>query len=336
MATVSDVARLAGVSAGTVSRILNGDETLRVRPATRDKVIEAARALDYTPNHAARSLRRSRGGILGIAVHDTTNPVYSAIMAGAQHAAIEAGYMLVIADVDALATDETLFRRVISSGALDGLLLQRLGSSADVFVARVASARMPFVLINEPPGGDSATVSADDVAAARIGTDHLLDLGHRAIGLLRTAPDHARSRERALGWTQALAARGIVADPTSIFDGGTSIHDGYGAMAALLETGPRVTAVLVSNALFALGALRACADRGVRVPEDLSMVAIHDTELSEASIPRLTVVAMPLEEMGRAAIALLVDQMAGAPPQQLVLRDPPPHLIVRESTGPLR
>lgn len=333
MATVNDVARLAGVSTGTVSRVLSGDESLRVRPETRDRVIEAARKLDYTPNHAARSLRRSRAGLLGIAVHDTTNPVYAAIMEGAQQAAIEAGYMMLVADVDALASDEALFRRLVSSGALDGLLLQRVGSSADVFVSRVVSTRMPFVLINEPPGGEASCVSADDVAAARLGTDHLLDLGHQRIGLLTTSPDHERSRLRAVGWSTALEERGLRADLNAVRDGGQSAHAGYGAMRDLLASGTDVTAVVVSNVLSGLGALRACADLGVRVPEELSIVAIHDVELGETSVPRLTVVALPLAEMGRTAITLLVERIEGKAPRHVTLEQGP-RLIVRESSGP--
>jgi DNA-binding LacI/PurR family transcriptional regulator len=333
VATVSDVARLAGVSPGTVSRVLNGDETLRVRTTTRDRVVEAARALDYTPNHAARSLRRSRAGILGIAVHDTTNPIYSAILDGAQRAAVEAGCMLVIADVDALATDEAVFRRVIASGALDGLLLQRAGGSADAFVARVASARVPFVLINEPPGSTGDSVAADDVGAARLGTEHLLDLGHRSIGLLRTTADHARARQRARGWSDAIESRGLTPNPDAVRNGGHTIREGYDGMIELLDSNTDVTAVLVSNVLSGLGALRACADRGVRVPDELSVVAIHDTELCEASVPRLTVVALPLAEMGRAGVELLLDRMNGGAERQLVLTTPAPRLVVRESTA---
>lgn len=335
MATVNDVARLAGVSRGTVSRVLSGDESLRVRPETRDKVIDAARKLDYTPNHAARSLRRSRAGLLGIAVHDTTNPLYSAIMEGAQHAAMEAGFMVLVADVDALASDETLFRRLVSSGALDGLLLQRVGSSADVFISRVVSTQMPFVLINEPPGTEASSVSADDVAAARLATDHLIDLGHQRVGLLTTSPDHERSRLRARGWSTALEGRGLRPDLNAVRDGGQTAPEGFAAMRDLLSSGTDVTAVVVSNVLSGLGALRASADLGVRVPEDLSIVAIHDVELGEMSVPRLSVVALPLAEMGRTAVSLLLERIEGHPVRHIVL-ETAPRLIARASSGPCK
>src|SRR4051794_8402220 len=247
MAGVGDVARLAGVSAGIVSRVLNEDETLRVRDETRRKVIEAARKLQYTPNHAARALRKSRVGILGLAVHDASNPVYKSIVQGAQDEAMRAGYVLVLADVDALATNEKVFRQVISSGALDGLLLQRAGTVSDVFVARVASERLPMVLMNESSNGEEGSVATDDFAAAHLAGTHLVELGHTRIGLLRLSGDHVRSSVRMAGWSASLRDADISPDLNLVREGGQTIEDGYSGMTELLSNAPDVTAVLVSN-----------------------------------------------------------------------------------------
>src|SRR5215217_4467543 len=181
MATVSDVARLANVSTAVVSRVLNGDPTLRIRDTTRESVHNAALELDYTPSHAARALRRSKAGVIGLAVQVASNPVYSEIMAGAQSEAMRIGYGLLLADVDAIATDEQAFRRIVLSGAIDGLLLQRGGPNTDSLVSKTAAARVPIMLLNDIVGGSIGSIAVDDYAAARLAVLHLTGLGHTRI-----------------------------------------------------------------------------------------------------------------------------------------------------------
>lgn len=334
MATVSDVARLAGVSPGIVSRVLNEDETLRVRDETRRKIVDAATKLDYTPNHAARALRRSRVGVIGLAVHNASNPVYEEIIQGAQDEALRAGYMLVLADIDALATNEKVFKQVISSGALDGLLLQRAGTASDVFVARVASERLPMILMNEKSNTGEGSVAADDFAAAHLATTHLIALGHKSIGLLRMSGDHVRSSVRFAGWSEAQLAAGQIPDLNLIRDCGQTIESGFTGMSQLLADRPEVSAVLVSNVMAAVGALRACADRNLAVPTDISIIAVHDADAAQYAVPRLSVVRLPLVEMGRQSMALMLELLEKKPSRQITITDPPPELILRESTAP--
>jgi DNA-binding LacI/PurR family transcriptional regulator len=241
----------------------------------------------------------------------------------------------VLADVDALATNEKVFRQVISSGALDGLLLQRAGTVSDVFVARVASERLAMVLMNESATGAEASVATDDFAAAHLATTHLAELGHTRIGLLRLSGDHVRSSVRMAGWSAALNDAGIPTDRNLIREGGQTIVNGYAGMTELLSSAPDVSAVLVSNVVAAVGALRACTDRGVAVPDDLSIIAVHDAEIAEYTVPRLSTVRLPLAEMGRQSVALLLEQLDKQPARHVTITEPAPQLILRESSiGP--
>jgi DNA-binding LacI/PurR family transcriptional regulator len=220
MPTVSDVARLAAVSPGVVSRLLNGDQTLRIREETKTRVLAAARELDYAPNYAARALRKARSGLIAIGVHDATNPIYSAIIEGAQSAATEAGYALMLADVDALAHDDAAFRRIITGGAIDGLLLQRAGTRSDTLIEKIASGSVPTVLLNDHTRGSIGSIAVDDYAAAHLATTHLVELGHRRIALLQVDGPKSRTDRRRRGWEDALREAGLDVDADLVVNGG--------------------------------------------------------------------------------------------------------------------
>src|SRR5215218_1841970 len=169
MATIKDVAASAGVAPSIVSRLLNGDPTVRVRPETRLRVLAAAAELNYTPNRAARALRRTRVGALGVALRQLTSPVYAQIFSGAEDAARSADFLLVAIEVDALAADPAALHRFIPGGAVDGLLLQRDGLPADDLVLEsVQAAKLPFVIVNERVEDPLLGVALDDVRASRM------------------------------------------------------------------------------------------------------------------------------------------------------------------------
>lgn len=336
MATVIDVARRAQVSPGTVSRLLNGDPTLRVREQTRQRVLAAAKELDYSPNVAARTLRMSRSGTLGLAVHDASNPVYTEIIAGAQDEATRAGYALMLADVDALAQGGAIFRRMISSGSIDGLLLQRAGTETDDFVSKLTARRVPMVVLNDHTEGQLGSVGVDDYAASALATKHLLDLGHRTVGYLGLDGDLPRAERRRSGWEDTLRAAEITADPRMIIEGGHTAQSGYDGMSTMLDLPRRPTAVFAANVLAAVGALSACRDRGIRVPDDISVVGLHDFPLAEHLFPRLSVVKLPLFQMGARAVQVLLEQFDDGVAHHETITDPPPVMVVRESTAPPR
>ncbi|WP_020576203.1 LacI family DNA-binding transcriptional regulator [Actinopolymorpha alba] len=336
MASITDVAREAGVSASIVSRVLNGDPTLRVRDDTRARVLAAVDALDYAPNHAARALRRSQVGTLGLAVPDMHNPVYAAILAGARPAATQHGYVLMLTDLDDLASDTTTFRRVVRGGAVDGLLLQRDGAAAGRVVERIAPARIPMVFLNERVRPPTSGVAVDDRTAAALATRHLVDLGHTDIGHLRVRGRNSRSRDRQAGWEDALKEAGLPVRHDLLGYGGAVPEAGYRGLTELLAHPRRPTAVFVGSVLAAVGALAAARDAGLSVPDDLSVIGYHDTWLADHVDPPLSVVRLPLDEMGREAVRILVDLIDGKPAQQALVTTPAPRLVLRASTAPPR
>lgn len=333
MATVSDVAKLAEVSVGVVSRLLNGDETLRVRETTKARVLAAAQELNYTPNYAARALRKSKVGVIGLAVHDASNPVYSEIIAGAQAEARRAGYALMLSDVDALATDDEVFKRVISSGAIDGLLLQRAGTTSDALISRIAAGSVPTVLLNDRTRGSIGSVAIDDYAAARLAVSHLIGLGHRRIALLHVDGPPNRSDRRRRGWSDAMSEAGLPAPDSLVFPGGHTPAGGYRGMEKILSVSERPTAVFAANVLSAVGALSAARDAGVAIPHDISVIGLHDVSLADYLSPRLTVVKLPLYEMGARAIRLVLEQAANNQPKHETITDPKPRMVIRASTA---
>ena len=336
MARIVDVAQRAGVAPSVVSRLLNGDPTLRIRPETKSRVLAAAEELDYAPNHAARALRRSSVGALGMAVHDLHNPVYGEIIAGAEAAARAQGCVLMLADVDSLASDDDTFRRVVSGGAIDGLMLQRDGYASDQVVARVAGARVPVVILNERVRAPLSGIAVDDRRAAALATGHLIALGHTEIAHLGAGGKNSRARDRQAGWRDAMTKAGLDPRRDLVRVGGVRPESGYKALMELLAAARPPTAVFAASLLAAVGALTAARAAGIPVPDDLSIVGFHDAWFAEHVHPSLTVVRLPLREMGRRAVLLLGERAAGAPPQQGPVTEPEPEVVPRGSTAPPR
>lgn len=332
--SITDVARRAGVTPAVVSRVLNGDPKLQVRAETRDRVLAAARELDYTPSHAARALRHSRSGAIGLAVHDLANPLYGEIILGAQKAAADAGYVLLLADIDALARGDETFHRAVHGGAIDGLLLQRSGNASDRKIIQTASARIPTVLLNDR-STTLASVALDDAVGARLATQHLLDLGHTRIGHLKIGGTQ-RSGSRVRGWRDALSKAGAPVNQDWLVGGGHTVASGELGMRELLARDPRPTAVVGGNVLAAIGALTAAREAGVKVPDEMSVVSFHDVLYAAHLVPALTTVAMPMRELGAAAVALLLERMEGGEARHVVVRQPAPVLVERGSTAPPR
>lgn len=336
MAKIVDVAQRAGVTPSVVSRLLNGDPTLRVRAETRARVLAAAEELEYAPSHAARALRGSRVGALGLAVHDIHNPVYGEIIAGAEAAARAARSVLMLADVDSLASDEDTFRRMIHGGAIDGLMVQRDGQASDRLVTRAAAAHVPVVILNERVRPPLSGIAVDDRRAAALATRHLIALGHTDVAHLEVGGRNSRARDRKAGWQDALRDAGLEPRPGWLRSGGVRPDTGYRGMMELLAGSRRPTAVFAGSLLAAIGALTAARDAGVSVPEDLSVVGFHDAWFAEHVYPPLTVVRLPLREMGRQAVQLLSQREKGAPARQIIVSDPPPELVPRASAAALR
>jgi LacI family transcriptional regulator len=336
MATIVEVAKRAGVAPSVVSRLLNGDSTLRIRPETRARVLATAEELEYAPNHAARALRRARVGALGMVVHDIHNPVYSEIIAGAEAEARRQGSILMLADGDSLASEDDTFRRVVHGGAIDGLMLQRDGHASDRVLTRVAGAHVPVVILNERVRAPLSGVAVDDRRAAALATRHLIALGHTAVAHLGVGGRNSRARDRAAGWRDAMTGAGLEPRADLVGHGGVRPESGYHGLMELLAGARPPTAVLAGSLLAAVGALTAARAAGLVVPDDLSILGFHDAWFAEHVYPPLTVVRLPLREMGRQAVMVLNGRAAGESPRQILVADPKPELVPRGSTGPPR
>ncbi len=334
MATIKDVAQLAGVTPAVVSRLLSGDSRLRVRPETRARVAAAVAELGYTPNRAARALRRSRTGALGMALRHLTSPVYGEIFRGAEEEASRADHVLVVAELDALAADDRAFRRFTSGGVIDGVVIQRDGLATDeALTENLLLADLPFVVVNERVPPPLSGVALDDTRAARIATAHLIALGHIDIAHLEIGGPTTRSADRRAGWEQAMRHADL--DPRADFavEGGASPETGYRAMTELLASARPPSGIVAGTLQSAIGALTSIRHAGLRVPDDISIVAHHDAWFAEHVTPPLTVVRLPLRELGRRAVRLLLDRIEGQPARQEVVTSLTPELVHRGSTA---
>lgn len=330
-AVMTDVARLAGVSHQTVSRVINGHP--RVRPETRDRVVRAMAELHYRPNAMARGLASRRSRVLGVVSFDTILYGPASTLLGIERAARAAGYGV------SIVTLERVDRRGVLSAveALDGQGVDGVIIIAPQMAAAAAlhslPRGMPAVAVEAGQDSGLPSVAVDQVAGARLAVTHLLELGHRTVWHISGPSDWLEARDRITGWRQTLEQAGAPVPP--VIAGDWSARSGYAAGAALVGN-PDVTAVFVANDQMALGLLRALHERDVRVPADISVVAFDDIPEAEFMLPPLTTIRQDFDEVGRRAMAtllrLLDDTAADADPAPATA-PVEPTLVVRQSAG---
>lgn len=331
--TLADVAREAGVSVSVVSRELNGDPALRARPETRKRIHGAANALGYTPNHAARALRLSKAFAIGLIVPEVTNPLYDQLIRGIEDAADELGYQVLLGRTERIRPGTDFLPRLVGEGRVDGFLVQRLDEVDVHDFAHLVESRAPIVLINSR-GSRRGSAVLDDSAGARLATEHLLGLGHREIALIGGDVHSYTGRARERGYLQALNAAGMRRRSAWVLHPGYSPEAGRQAIHQLCATGGRrPTAVVVSNVNAATGVLLGARQIGLKVPEQLSVVAIHDMWIADYVWPSLTTVRMPQYQLGQEAVRLLHLRLMGEPAIDLTVDNPPPILVQRGSAA---
>lgn len=333
-ATLRDVAKLAGVSTSVVSRELNGDPVLRARDETRQRIQEAAKALGYTPSHAARSLRLARAFAIGLLVPEVTNPIYDLLIRGIDDAADDLGYQVLLGRTERLQPEGDFLRRLVGEGRVDGFLVQRPDETDVHEFAPLIEGGAPVVLLNSR-GSRRGSAVLDDAAGARLATEHLLELGHRDIALIGGDVHSHTGRARERGYVEAIKAAGMRRRSAWILHSGYSTEAGGRAIRELgLTGGRRPTAVVVANVTAALGVLRGARDIGLAIPEQLSVVAIHDFWLADYSWPSLTTVRMPLYALGQEAVRLLHLRLMGERAIDVTVDQPAPVVVSRGSTAP--
>jgi LacI family transcriptional regulator len=334
VSTLTDVARLAGVSTMTVSRVINNSGY--VSPEARARVTKAIAELGYMPNVLARQLRSKRTKTLALIVTDIANPFFTTIARGVEDAARAKGYAVMFCSTDESEEEETEYVRMLIGRQVDGVLLvPAAGNSSSVQLLNKHG--LPVVVLDRHcESGDADEVRGDSEAGAYAVVRHLIDLGHRRIAVLTGPEKVSTSADRVAGYKRALTESGLSCDEEQVLMGQFNEESGFEMTRRLLDDGPRPTAVFAANNFIAFGAIRAFRQASMAIPGDVSIAVFDDLPQSWILDPFLTVVAQPAYEIGKQATELMLERLAGdAPvePRTIVL---PSELIPRGSTAPPR
>jgi LacI family transcriptional regulator len=329
--TIFDVARAAGVSYSTVSRVVNGHEFVRER--TRTRVQDAMAELGYVAHVTARALASGRTQAIGLLAQEIDNPFFSNIIKGVDQEVSSADYDLLLCTTHSRREKEAAYVARLSHGMVDGLVIV-LPAGLPEYVATLAGERYPFVLVDhdsDAPGCD--VVNAANRVGTKEGIAYLVGLGHRRIGFIGGRPDVGAALERRAGYEDALADAGIAFDPALVVSGDFMERRGRAAAHELLSRPRPPTAIFASSDAAAFGVLRAAEERGLEVPGDLSVLGFDDIVEAAYVGAALSTVRQPLREMGRVAVRRLLDRLADPrtePGMRIVMET---ELIVRQTTA---
>jgi LacI family transcriptional regulator len=292
-----------------------------------------AKDLNYTANYAGRALRLARSKALALVVPSVSSPLFADLLAGATEAAEAQDYTLLIGHSNRITAGSDTLRRLVGEGRVDGFLLQRSDDLSDQALESLVANDARIVLVTSRTPGRKGSVVLDDVAGSKLATEHLISLGHTRIALIGGTPTNDMARRREQGYALALHEAGLRRRESLVRRLGYSPEMAAVAMESLAGVDPRPSGVVVSNVNGAIGALTALRRLRIDVPGEMSIVAYHDEWVAEHTWPPLTTVKMPYFEVGVQAVRSLLAQLAGSPAQDIVVRDPPPQLVVRSSTA---
>ncbi|QBI19488.1 LacI family transcriptional regulator [Egibacter rhizosphaerae] len=327
--TIHDVATRAETSIGTVSHVMSGKAP--VAPTTRDRVMRAADELGYRPNRVARSLILQQTHMIGMVVPDIANPFFAELAAAVENTARARDYCVVLGGVENDPERESIYIAELLERGVDGLLLAVTADSAAL--GRVLGDHPAVAIDRVPSGWSASSVTTDDRQALRLAVEHVVELNHQRIGFLGGDERLPLARGRRASWREAMQGHRLA--PVWEDAGPFTMESGESAGERLMALPPSEapTAVVAANDLLALGLLRAAQRRGVRVPEDLSIIGYDDIPYAELSMPALTTVAQPIRSVGQRATTLLLDLMNAETTNARALQLAP-WVVVRQSTGP--
>ena len=330
--TITDVAKVAGVSISTVSRVLNDKDD--VAEETYERVQKVIREMGYTANLAARSMRSRRTNVIGMIVPDVEQPFSIAVMQGVNHAIAESDSDLIVytsgsAKRKSIVERERHYVALLGNGITDGVIV--VAPTATDFVTHTPVVAIDFNHDNPLYPGVLSTNRAGALEA----TQHLIELGHKRIGFISGRPDLQSAVRRTLGYEHAHEMAGIPVDPELIEIGDYSMETGYECAQRLLDLADPPTAIFAANDQSAFSLFQAAAERGINIPEDLSLVGFDNTLESAMTTPPLTTVDQSLKRMGYIAAKMLFNLISGTPLDQPIQKVPT-SLVIRESTAPPR
>jgi DNA-binding LacI/PurR family transcriptional regulator len=329
-AKIEDVARQAGVSTATVSRVLSGKPY--VSDELRERVMSAVQDLNYRPSRVARSLRVQRSSIIGLIVSDIQNPFFTSVVRAVEDTAYQHKFSVFLCNSDENSDKETMYVELMVAEHVAGVILSPTLGQNDIY-RHLAEAGVPAVAIDRRVTNvDIDSVLVDNVGAARQAVLHLLEMGHRRIGAVVGTPVSSTGEERLRGYVEALQVYGIAIEPELIRTGMPRVPTGHDFTNELLALPHPPSAIFAGNNLLTLGALSAIHERGLRIPEDIGLAAFDEMEWMYFVKPALTVVAQPTYDVGRMAVELLLQRMEDPdrPYQEVVLAAA---LHIRESSN---
>lgn len=330
--TITDVAEHAGVSAMTVSRVINGGQ--RVRADTRQRVERAIAELGYVPNSLARGLSSQKAGTLALIVPDVANPFFTLIVRGAENVARRAGYRMILCNTESELEREHEYIQEMLANRVEGLLIAPAGDRSARHLKLLERHNVPFVLVDRAIEGiECDLVQGDSIGGARRLVEHLVGLGHRRLALLGGEPEISTSRDRIKGFRQGLESAGLSPAAGLEILSRFEITGGYQAALKMLELAELPTAIVAMNNMVAVGIVQALRERNIEVPGDIALVCFDDIQYASLLFPFLTAMVQPAETFGTIATQLLLERIDGRPGErrrQVVLA---PELVVRRSCG---
>ncbi|MCS4484709.1 LacI family transcriptional regulator [Gleimia sp. 6138-11-ORH1] len=328
--SIADVAKLAGVSAQTVSRISTGAQ--KVSPATREKVLAAMAELGYVPNRAAQALRSGKFGVLGVLTQQIERTGEALTTGGVVAAALAADYTIALVQTQEPQSDsgKYLVRR-LSEQSIDGLIIVQAGTSTDTELSLPPD--LPVAVADSGLLHRYPSVNADQCVGMQQAMEHLIGLGHQQIAHVSGPKNSQSALLRQNEWEKALKAKGLPLNP--VYQGDWSAHSGYQAGKQIIQQ-PHITAVMCANDEIAFGVMRAIYEAGLRVPEDISVIGFDGIELGEFVPVPLTTVHQDFAAAGRAMVELVIKQIENGIITDEYEKLIPTKLIIRESTALVR
>ncbi|MFV0252633.1 MAG: LacI family DNA-binding transcriptional regulator [Beutenbergiaceae bacterium] len=329
-----DVADVAEVSVSVVSRVLNEDPTLRIREEKRERVREVAHELGYRPNAAGRSLRTHTTGAIGVMLPKLTQPFFADVIQGVEDECDRSDLTPILGRSERLLSGSALLERMVGEGRVDGFVLQLPEELADGDINRLLDPAVPRVLIQNHAMGYPGSVTLDVEEAIQVGADHLLRLGHRDIALATGHPNLDLARTCEAAFRRAMASAGLAVDEAWISRTGFDFEAGQRAFDSIWNSGRHPTAILAADVNLGLGVMKSALLAQISVPDQVSVLAVHDCECALQTSPALSVVRLPLYRLGRVAVRHLRELLQGGQPRVIAVTDPAPQLVVRQSTCP--
>jgi len=335
--TVYDIAKEAKVSVATVSRVLNS--TAPVRDSTRAKIEAIIQKYQFQPNAMARSLLKKETGIIGVILPDITNPFFPEVFSGAEQEGNESGHTFFLCNTIGFYDKESEFLNMMQEKRVDGILFMggriNLKECDPSLVQEVVehAQRIPLVLVNgDLKNSDLTRVVVDEYAGTRLAVRHLIDLGHTRIGFIGGEHHMTTTSVKIRAFRKSLKEAGLPIREEWILPDSFSVESGRAQMDRILDLSDRPTAVCCVNDFTAIGAIKTAVERGLHVPDDISIVGFDDIPLSHHVIPELTTISQQANDLGRTAVQVLRKLMQKEKVKKVTSLEP--QLVIRQSTSP--